>query len=159
MEITSFRGGQQSQYIRMNTTYANETFLMAYFDFVETYVNPIYRIYVTRWTSIRTPVLQLFNASIRVCDMERFSSRNPFIKAFTTVAQKMSNVTLTCPLKAGMYFVKIRTGGLRNIFPLRLLYQSDSYLTVHLALFNEVQKGNLTFLADYLINSIVTSDC
>lgn len=157
-EIASIRAGQKTGYVHINTTFHNETFVDIDVDLLQTYVNPTWSIEVTRW-SLGGSVTNIFNISIRVCEMERLSTRDIFAKAVREGVLKLSNFTLTCPIAAGRYFVRGGAKMMRTLFPLRLFYEKNTYISLYFRFYEQIPRGNYTFLAEYLTNGVIKRYC
>lgn len=99
------------------------------FDLLQTLVNPTSGIELTRWGLTQTS-RNFFNSSILICEIERLSRANLFLKMFGEAAKKMTNFTLACPLPAGVYFLRFGMDELKRMFPGRLLYQQNTHLLV-----------------------------
>ncbi|XP_037924502.1 uncharacterized protein LOC119660168 [Hermetia illucens] len=158
VEFNALRSGQNSEYVKINTAWINESGIMMYIDILQSCVNPTWTIGLSKHNNIRGSTI-MFNASSRTCDLERFSIRNQFAKAFKAVAYQMTNFSLICPLPAGRYMIGPRMDRIKNIFPLRLFYQPNTITSIHMRFYDQVPKGNFTFWAELLFIGQVRIDC
>lgn len=131
---------------------------MMYIDILQSCVNPTWTIGLSKHNNIRGSTI-MFNASSRTCDLERFSIRNQFAKAFKAVAYQMTNFSLICPLPAGRYMIGPRMDRIKSIFPLRLFYQPNTITSIHMRFYDQVPTGNFTFWAELLFIGQVRIDC
>lgn len=157
-EISSIRQNQKSEYVHINTTFQNETTLDVEADLLQSFVNPACNIEITKWSRGRS-LTNIFNTTIRFCEMERLSSRDLFVKAIREFFLKLTNFTLTCPLASGRYSAKVRTKFARTLFPLRLFYEKDSFISLHFRFYEQIPRGNYTYLAEYLTNGLIKRYC
>lgn len=156
--INSFSHGHKSGYVHINVTAANSTYMATQIDLLQSYMNPTWNIEVYRWSLIRGPTL-LFYISIRTCEIKRFPPRNPFLNASLELAQKFTNFTLTCPLRADSYFVLLDFKSLWKIFPVRVFYQPETFIHSHQRFYEQAPKGNYTLLAEFQVNFIIGFYC
>lgn len=154
----SFHHGQRSGYVSIKTTAANGTYLAFDVDLFHSYTNPTWNIELFRWSSTRG-FNTLFNSSIRVCEMQRFSARNPFMKGFVKVVLELSNFTLTCPLPANRYYIRLSADSVPKIFPMYALFQPNARFHLQNRFYEQNPRGNYTLLAELVINLILRPDC
>ncbi|XP_037923169.1 uncharacterized protein LOC119659253 isoform X2 [Hermetia illucens] len=157
-ELLSMRHEQIGGYVNIFSTFLNETFAEGKIDLFQTLVNPTLGIELTRWGLVESST-NLFNSSILICEIERMSRVNLFTKVFGEVVKKMTNFTLTCPLPAGVYFVRLGVDDLKRIFPLRLLYRENTFLTALAQFYEQKQKGDYTLFGQALFNFQIKRYC
>lgn len=138
--------------------FLNETFVDINFVLLKTLTNPIWGIEVTRWGPGKSST-NFLNTSALVCEVERLSRRNVFLKGFHEAAKEMTNFTLACPIPAGPYFIRFSMDGLKKIFPGRLFYQPDTFIMVFFRFYEQKQKRNHTFFAHTLFNFKIKRYC
>ncbi|XP_037909258.1 uncharacterized protein LOC119650464 isoform X2 [Hermetia illucens] len=134
----SFHHGQRSGYVSIKTTAANGTYLAFDVDLFHSYTNPTWNIELFRWSS--TP-------------------RNPFMKGFVKVVLELSNFTLTCPLPANRYYIRLSADSVPKIFPMYALFQPNARFHLQNRFYEQNPRGNYTLLAELVINLILRSDC
>lgn len=157
-ELFSFRYGQIDGYTNINVAFFNETFIDVRVDILQTLMKPTWGIELTRWRPGQNPTI-FFNTTVLLCDMDRLSRRNLFLKAFYESAKGMTNFTLRCPLASGRYFIRISMNGVKRIFPGRLLYQENTFLTIFHRLYEQIPKENYTLFAHALVNCGIKRFC
>lgn len=158
LEFAGIRHGQNSRYVHININFQNETFIDVNVDLLQSYVNPTWEIQATRWNLGRVST-KIFNTSIRVCEIERLSTRNLYMKAIRESVLKVTNFKLTCPIASGQYFMRIGTKIFRTIFPLRLFYEKNTFLSIYCRFYEQVPMGNYTLLAEYFVNTVIKRYC
>lgn len=158
VEILSIRHGQVGGYVNISSTFLNKTFIDIQIDLLRTLVNPTWGIEFTRWGPILSSI-NLFNTTMSVCDVERLSRRNLFLKMFRTVARGVTNFTLACPLPARRYSLRFSMANVKKIFPEHLFYQENTFLTVIDRFYEQIPKGNYTLFAQILFNYQIKRYC
>lgn len=91
--------------------------------------------------------------------MIRFSPRNPFVNALMAVIRELTNFTLTCPLRANGFFVRLDASNLKRLFPIRAFYEPNTFIHVHNRFYEQVPKGNFTLLAELVLNCVIKRYC
>lgn len=157
-ELLSFRYGQIGGYCNVDSFFFNETFVDIEIDVLQTLEKPTWSIELTRWGPGQSSTT-FFNTTVLACQVDRLSRRNLFLKAFHESARWMTNFTLACPLASGRYFIRTGVDTFKKIFPGRLLYQQNTFLTVYHRFYEQIQKKNSTLFAQMLVNFEIKRFC
>lgn len=158
IDILNIRHEQIGGYINITSTFLNDTFVDIRFDLLQTLANPTWGIEFTRWGPGQSST-NLFNTSILICQVERLSRRNLYLKMFRDSAKGMTNFTFACPLPAGRYFMRFGMDGIKSIFPGRLFYQENTFLTIIDRFYEQIQKGNHILFAQILYTYQIKRFC
>lgn len=158
IDILNIRHEQIGGYINITSTFLNDTFVDIRFDLLQTLANPTWGIEFTRWGPGQSST-NLFNTSILICQVERLSRRNLYLKMFRDSAKGMTNFTFACPLPAGRYFMRFDMDGIKSIFPGRLFYQENTFLTIIDRFYEQIQKGNHILFAQILYTYQIKRFC
>lgn len=120
--------------------------------------NPVWGLEVSRWSSDKGTKM-FWNNTLRVCDLLRRAPRNPILSTAINLVPIVSNISILCPFPSGRHYVHINALRANDYIPLRLFYQPGSYVFVFLRFFDELTKGNQTFLAFYRASLVIRNNC
>lgn len=124
----------------MSSNFLNATFVDLRINLLQTLMKPSWGIELTRWGPSQGTNI-FFNTTILICKMDRMAITNLSLHAFREVAKTMSNIPLTCPLPAGHYFIRFNMDGLRRIFPARILFQENTFITTIYRFYEKIQTA------------------
>lgn len=152
------RHGENREYTHLNTTFFNDTLILTFVDLFFELSTTLVKVETTAVSNAGRSQ-QLFKRDLRICQTTPSSRRNPMTNALLETFRRVSNFTLKCPFPAGQYYLAINTLAFEHLFPINLAYKPSSYLRSHLCFYEEKPKKNLTYLADFMLQFVIVSDC